>query len=68
MKVLTKVHTTMPKVDKVDTSSTEAPMAQALVARLGSKAPDDNPIDDDSILLNFTVVESWTACRMISRL
>jgi hypothetical protein len=46
----------------VDTSSAEAPMAQALVARLGSKAPDNNPIDNDPDLLNFTMVESRIAC------
>jgi hypothetical protein len=33
--------TTQPKVDKADTSSVEAPMAQALVARSGKKASDD---------------------------
>jgi hypothetical protein len=52
------VGTTPPKEDKVDTSSVEAPMAQALVARLGSKAPDDNLRDDELDLLNFTMVES----------
>jgi hypothetical protein len=43
----------------VDTSSTEAPTARALAARLGSKVPDDNPCDDDLDLLNFAMVESW---------
>jgi hypothetical protein len=43
-------------VDKVDTSSVEALTAQALVARLGNKALNDNPTDDDSDLLNFTTV------------
>jgi hypothetical protein len=41
------VHTTPPKEDKVDTSSAEAPTAQTLVARPGSKAPDDNLADED---------------------
>jgi hypothetical protein len=50
------VWTTPPNVNKVDTSSVEALTAQALVARLGSKAPNDNPTDDDSDLLNFTTV------------
>jgi hypothetical protein len=50
------VCTTLPKVD---TSSTEAPTARALAARLGSKVPDDNPCDDDLDLLNFAMVESW---------
>jgi hypothetical protein len=54
--------TTPPQVDKADTSSTEAPTTQALVARLGSKAPNDAPIDDDPDLLNFTAAVSWTGC------
>jgi hypothetical protein len=62
------VRTTPPKVDKVDTSSAEAPMAQALVALPGSKALDDNSVDDDADLLNFTAVVSWNACRMTSQL
>jgi hypothetical protein len=41
------VHTTPPKEDKVDTSSVEAPIAQALQARLGSKASDDSLADND---------------------
>jgi hypothetical protein len=53
------VRTTPPKVDKVDTSSVEAPMTQALVARSGSKALDDAPVDDDPDLLNFVAVMSW---------
>jgi hypothetical protein len=57
------VHTTLPKVDKVGTSSAEVPMAQALVSRLGSKA-----LNDDPGLLNFTTVESETICRMRFRL
>jgi hypothetical protein len=51
------VHTTLPKVDKAGISSVEVPMAQALVARLGSKAPDDNLADDDLDLLNFVMVK-----------
>jgi hypothetical protein len=62
------VHTILPKEDNVDTSSAEAPTAQALVARPGSKALDNNPADDDPDLLNFTAVESGIACRMSSRL
>jgi hypothetical protein len=58
--------TTPPKVDKVDTSSLEAPTVQALEARLGSKAADDNPTDDDPDLQNFYAVESWIACWMSS--
>jgi hypothetical protein len=50
--------TTLPKVDKVDTSSAKAPTAQALVARLRSKAPDDAPVDNDLNLLNFIVAVS----------
>jgi hypothetical protein len=46
-------------VDKIDTSSAEAPTAQALATRSGSKAPNDAPIYDDSDLLNFAVVVSW---------
>jgi hypothetical protein len=56
------VYTTPPKEDKVDTLSAEAPMAQALVARPGSKAPDDNLVDDDPNLLNFSTVESKSIC------
>jgi hypothetical protein len=52
------VHTTPPKADKVDTSSAKVLTAQALVARSGSKAPDDNLADDNLDLLNFTTVES----------
>jgi hypothetical protein len=57
-----KVRTTLPKVDKVGTSSMEVPMAQALVARPRSKAPDGNLADDDPGLLNFTAVESEIIC------
>jgi hypothetical protein len=52
------VHTTLPKVDKVDTSSAEDPTAQALAAQPRSKASDDYLIDDDLDLLNFVAVES----------
>jgi hypothetical protein len=52
------VCTTLPKVDKAGMSSAEVPMAQALVARPGSKASNDDLFDDDPGLLNFTVVES----------
>jgi hypothetical protein len=37
-------------------------MAQALVARLGSKASNDIPFDDDPRLLNFVTAVSWIAC------
>jgi hypothetical protein len=60
--------TTPPKEDKADTSSVEAPMAQALVAQSGGKALDDNLSDDDPSLLNFVVVGSEIACWMSSRL
>jgi hypothetical protein len=62
------VCTTPPKEDKVDTSSAEAPMAQTLVVRLGSKALDDNLVDDDLNLLNFITVESEIVCQMSFRL
>jgi hypothetical protein len=39
-------------------------MAQALVARPGSKASDDNLVDDDPDLLNFDAVGSKIICRM----
>jgi hypothetical protein len=51
--------TTPPKVDKADTSSTEAPMAHASVAQSGSKALDDAPIDDNLDHLNFAMTVSW---------
>jgi hypothetical protein len=51
------VLTTPPKEDKVDTSSAGVPTSQALVARPGSKALDDNLIDDDPNLLNFDMAE-----------
>jgi hypothetical protein len=53
MAVAPMVHTTLPKEDNMGTSSVEAPTAQALVARLESKAPDDNLGDDDPDFLNF---------------
>jgi hypothetical protein len=56
------------KEDKVDTSLVEVPTAQAFVAQLGSKAPDDNLVDDDLELLNFDAVESKIICQMRSRL
>jgi hypothetical protein len=43
-------------------------MAQALVARPGSKASDDNLGDDDPDLLNPIMVESETVCRSSSQL
>jgi hypothetical protein len=60
--------TTPPKEDKVGTSSTEAPTAQALVARLKSKAPDDDLGGDAPDLLNVVVVGSEIACRTSSQL
>jgi hypothetical protein len=62
------VHTTLPKEDKAGTSLVEPPTTHALVARSGSKVPDDSPADDDLDLLNFTVAESEIVCRMSSRL
>jgi hypothetical protein len=62
------VHTTPPKEDKVDTSLVEAPTAQALVARLGSQASDDNLVDDDISFLSFSKVESEIICQMNSQL
>jgi hypothetical protein len=52
----------------VDTSPAGVPTAQALVARPESKAPNDNPGDDDPGPLNFVVTESETVCRSSSRL
>jgi hypothetical protein len=61
--------TTPPlKEDKVDTSLAEAPTAHVLVARLEGKTLDDNLINDDPNLLNFTAVESEIICRMSSQL
>jgi hypothetical protein len=56
--------TTPPKVDKADTSSAEAPTAQALVARSGGKMTDDAHIDDNPDLLNFVAAVSWIGCWM----
>jgi hypothetical protein len=61
-------HTIPPKEDKVGTSSTEAPMSQALVARPESEAPDDNLGGDAPVLLNATIVASEIACWMSSQL
>jgi hypothetical protein len=52
----------------VGTSSTEAPTAQALVARSGSKASDDNLANNNPDLLNFDEAKSEIVCRMSSRL
>jgi hypothetical protein len=52
-----KVHTTLPKVDKVETSLVEAPTVSALVVRPGSKVPNDTPSDDDRLLDELHVVE-----------
>jgi hypothetical protein len=51
-------------VDKVDTSSAEAPMAHALVGWSSNKALDDAPIDDDPDFLNFAVAVPWNGCWM----
>jgi hypothetical protein len=53
------VHTTLPKVDKVDTLLAEAPIVPTLVAELKFRAPDDTPSNDDPNLLNYAVVVSW---------
>jgi hypothetical protein len=57
-----------PKEDNAGTSTTKAPMSQALVARLGSKVSDDTLADDDLDLLNFDEAESEITCRTTSRL
>jgi hypothetical protein len=62
------LRTTLPKEDKVGTSSVEAPMAQALVARPGSKALASNLADDDPDLLNFDTAKSEIICRTSTRL
>jgi hypothetical protein len=62
------VRTTPPKEGKVGTSSTQPPMAQALVARLGCKASDDTLADDDIDFLNFGTLESKIVCHMSSLL
>jgi hypothetical protein len=56
------LHTTPSEEDKMGTSSVEAPTTQALVARPGSKAPDDNFTDGDPDLLNFDVAEFEIVC------
>jgi hypothetical protein len=61
-----KVRTTPPKEDKVDTSSVEVPIIQALVAQPGSKTSDDNLADDDPDLLNFVAMGSEIICQMSS--
>jgi hypothetical protein len=60
--------TTLPKVDKTNTSLVVAPTAQTLVVRSGSKVSDDNLANDDPDLLNFVMVESGIACWMSSLL
>jgi hypothetical protein len=60
--------TTPPKEDKVGTSSTEPPTAQALVVRSKSEAPDDNLGDDDPDFLNAAVVGTEITCRTSSQL
>jgi hypothetical protein len=62
------IRTTLPKVDKVGTSSAEIPTAQALVAQPRSKVPDDNLADNDPSLLNFATAVSQIICWMSSRL
>jgi hypothetical protein len=62
--VVSMARTTPSKEDKAGTSSVEAPTTHALVARPGSKAPDDNLADDDPDLLNFGAVEFEIVCRM----
>jgi hypothetical protein len=54
--------TTPPKEEKMDTSSVEAPTAQALMARPRSEVLDDYTVDDDPSLMNLVTVESWIAC------
>jgi hypothetical protein len=39
-----------------------------LASRPGSKASDDNLVDDNLDLLNFNITESEIICRMSSRL
>jgi hypothetical protein len=34
------------------------------VAQLGSKVPDDAPVDDDPELLNFATTVPWIGCWM----
>jgi hypothetical protein len=63
-----RVHTTLPKVEKADTSLAEAPTVLALVVQPGSKVSDDIPFNDDPNLLNFTTVASWISCLTSSLL
>jgi hypothetical protein len=60
--------TTLPKEDKVGTSSAEAPTAQALVTRLESEALNDNLGGDAPVLLNVAIVGSEIACQTSSQL
>jgi hypothetical protein len=60
--------TTPSKEDKVETSSAEAPTAQALVARLESEMPDYNLGGDTPDLLNVAVVGSEIACQTSTQL
>jgi hypothetical protein len=64
--VVSTDRTTLPKEDKVCTSSAEAPMAQALVAGPGIKAPDDTLVDNDVDLRTFGTTESEIICQMSS--
>jgi hypothetical protein len=66
--VAPKVCTIPPKEEKVDTSSAEVSMVQALLVRPGSKTSDDNIADDNPDRLNFDAAESEIVCRMSSRL
>jgi hypothetical protein len=66
--VVSTNHTTLSKEDKVGTSPVEAPTAQTLVARPGSRALNDALADDAPDLLTFGAVESEIICRTSSRL
>jgi hypothetical protein len=66
--VVAMIRTTLPKEEKLGTSSAEAPTAKAMVVRPGSKALDDNLANDNPDLLNFDAAESKIICWMISRL
>jgi hypothetical protein len=66
--VVPVVRTIPPKEDKVDTSLVKVPMVQASVAQPGSKAPDENLVDDNPNVLNFDAAESEIVCRMSSQL
>jgi hypothetical protein len=56
------VYTTPPTEDKVDKSSVEGPMDQALAARPGNKVSDDNLAHDDPDLLHFDAAEYDIIC------